>query len=100
MWGKKFLEDLLIFEKNKDPIKIATAAFLPLERSIKLIDKGVREKIQIVGQEYQKADYIYINFISEVDTNFNDKYKIPTNFTKINEFVLDSIRIYEVYKKN
>ena len=53
----------------------------------------------IVGQEYQNADYIYTAFISEVDINGNDKYKIPNNFTKIDEFILDGIRVYEVFKR-
>jgi hypothetical protein len=97
--GKKFLETILILEKNKNPIKIGVASFLPLERSLKLLSKEEREKIIIVGQDYEKADYIYTVFISEVDINGNDKYKIPSNFTKIDEFILDNIRIYEVFKK-
>jgi len=101
-WGlsaKKFLNDILILEKNKYPIKIGVASFLPLERSLKILSKEDREKIIIVGQEYQNADYIYTAFISEVDINGNDKYKIPSNFTKIDEFILDGIRVYEVFKK-
>ena len=38
--------------------------------------------------------------MSEVDKNFDDKYKIPSNFTKIDEFVLDDIKVYEVFKKS
>ena len=98
--GKKFLEDILILEKNKNTIIIGSASFLPLERSVKLLDKKDRKKIKIVGQEYQNADYLYSNFMSEVDKNTNDKYKIPNNFSKINEFILDNIKVYEVYKKN
>ena len=37
--------------------------------------------------------------MSEVDKSSNDKYKIPSNFSKINEFILDNIKVYEVYKK-
>ncbi len=76
------------------------ASWLPLQRSLQLLDKTEREKIQIVGQEFDEADYIYTNFISEVDKNFNKKYKIPSNFIKIDEYVLDKIRVYEIYKKN
>ena len=97
--GKKFLEDLLILEKNKNLIKIGVASFMPLERSINLLDKKERKKIAIVGQDYQNADYLYSNFISEVDKRYNDKYEIPSNFTKIDDLILDNIRIYEVYKK-
>ena len=97
--GKKFLETILILEKNKNPIKIGVASFLPLERSLKLLSKEKKEKIIIVGQDYEKADYIYTVFISEVDINGNDKYKIPSNFTKIDEFILDGIKVYEAFKK-
>ncbi len=98
--GKKFLEDILVLEKTKSSISIGVASFLPLERSIKMLDKNEGKKIQIVGQTFQKADYIYSNFISEVDKNFNDKYKIPSNFTKIDKFIIDGVLIYEVFKKN
>ena len=37
--------------------------------------------------------------LSDVDINGNDKYKIPSNFTKIDEFILDGIRVYEVFKR-
>ena len=38
--------------------------------------------------------------MSEVDKNYNDKYKIPAEFSKIDEFILNNVKIYEVYKKN
>jgi len=98
--GKKFLDEILILEKNKNVINIGVASWYPLHRSIKLLDKENRKKINIVGQDYQKADYIYSNFMSEVDKNINDKYKIPSDFTKISKFVLDNITVYEVFKKN
>ena len=98
--GKKFLENILVLEKTKSSISIGVASYLPLERSIKMLDKNEGKKIQIVGQTFQKADYIYSNFISEVDKNFNDKYKIPSNFTKIDKFIIDGVLIYEVFKKN
>tara|TARA_Y100000590_G_scaffold461409_1_gene622900 strand:- start:508 stop:2172 length:1665 start_codon:yes stop_codon:yes gene_type:complete len=98
--GKKFLEYILFLEKDKNLIKIGTASFLPLERSTKLLSEKDRKKISIVGQNFQDADYLYTNFISEVDKNSNDKYKIPNNFSKINEFVLNSTTVYQVFKKS
>jgi len=98
--GRKFLEDIVSLEKNKNPIIVATASYLPLERSLKMLSKKDRKKIIIVGQDYEKADYIYNNFIFEVDIKDNDKYKIPSSFSKINQFILDGIVVYEVYKKN
>ena len=97
--GKKFLDETLSANNNNEIIKIAVASFLPLERSIKLINKEDRGKIKIIGQDFQNADYIFTNFVSEVDKNFNDKYKIPDNFSKINEFILDKVIVYQVFKK-
>jgi len=98
--GKKFLEYILVLEKNKKLIKIATAAYLPLERSTKLLSEKDRKKILIIGQNFKDADYLYTNFISEVDKNSNDKYKIPYNFTKIDEFILNNTIVYQAFKKN
>ena len=98
--GKKFLTDILTLEKNKNQIMVGVASYLPLERSVKLLDKEDRKKIIIVGQEYENADYLYSNLISEVDKSYNDKYKIPTNFSKMNTFAVDNIIVYEIYKKN
>ena len=98
--GKKFLHYILDLEKNKKIIKIGTASYLPLERTIKLFDKNDRKKILIVGQNFQNADYLFTNFISEVDKNSNDKYKIPDNFAKIDELIISNTLVYEVYKKN
>ena len=75
------------------------ASWYSLHRSIKLLDKKDRKKINIVGQDFQKADYIYSNFISEVDKNINDKYKVRSNFITISKFILDSITVHEVIKK-
>ena len=97
--GRKFLTDILVLEKKRNPIMIGVASYLPLERSIKLLDKEDRERIAIVGQEYENAHYIYSNLMSEVDKNYDDKYKIPSNFSKNSEFVVDGITVYEVYKK-
>ena len=58
------------------------------------------KKISIIGQNFQDADYLYTNFISEVDKNSNDKYKIPYNFTKIDEFILNNTIVYQAFKKN
>ena len=97
--GKRFLEEILISDKRAGPIRIAVASYLPLERSLKLLDQEDRKKIKIVGQDFQSADYLYSNFTSEVDKYSNDKYKVPSNFIKIDEFVVDNITVYEVFKK-
>ena len=97
--GKKFLENIVVQNKDKNVIKVAVASFLPLERSLKLLDKRNSDKLQIIGQNYKDADYVFTNNVSEVDKNFNDKYKIPANFIKMDEFILDGIIVYQVFKK-
>ena len=42
-----------------------------------------QKRFNIVGQNFEKADYIFSNNITEVDTSLNNKYKIPNNFKKI-----------------
>ena len=44
--GRKFLEEILILEKNKKIITIGVASWLPLERSVKLLDKKDRSRIK------------------------------------------------------
>jgi len=97
--GKKFLESILILEKNKKLVKIGTASYLPLERSTKLLNEKDRKKISIIGQNFQDADYLFTNFISEVDKNSDDKYKIPNNFSKIDELIVNDTIVYQVFKK-
>ena len=75
--GVKFLEKLIDKNQNSKIIKIGVASYLPLERSVKMIDKNVRKKVRIVGQNYLEADYIFNNNISEVNKFNNNKYKIP-----------------------
>ena len=99
--GKKALDEIIKKEeKNKKNIKISVAAWYPLERSSALLSKNDREKLLFVGQNYQESDYLFTNFISEVDKNFNNKYDIPSNFKKIESFELHSYNIYEIYKKS
>ncbi len=98
--GKKALNEILVLEKNSNNVTVGVASYLQLEKSKKLLEKHEREKIKIVGQEYEKADYIYTNFMSEVDKKYNDKYNIPKTYSKISTFKLDNILIYELFKKN
>ena len=98
--GKKALNYILSLEKNSNSVSIGVASYLQLDKSKKLLNKKDREKIKIVGQEYEKADYIYTNFMSEVDKKYNDKYNIPKSFSKIETFKMDNILVYEIYKKN
>ena len=96
--GVKFLKEILILEKNKSSINIGVASFLPIQRSLELLDKNESKRIKIIGQEYEKADYIFKNNISEINKNINNKYDVPNNFIKIDELIVDGALLYEIYK--
>ena len=55
-----------------------------------------RNKINIVGQEYDEADYIFTNFMSEVNKNIDKKYEIPMNFKLFDTYIVNGIKVYEV----
>ena len=95
-------ETVATFDKytNKKEIKIGVSSYIPLERSLKMLKKDQAMRVKIVGQDYQKADYLFNNNMSEVNKFKNDKYLIPKNFKKIDEFYLNGFLIYELYKKN
>ena len=95
----KGLIEIIRVNKDKESINIAVASHTPLQRAIEFLDPMDKKKINIVGQEYKIADYIYKNNIYEVDVNFNKKYLVPFNFKKISEFKIDGIILYEIYEK-
>ena len=98
--GIKFLRDITREEKDKKIINIGTISWYPIWRMVELLDKKDSSRIRILsGESINKADYIYSNKISEVDKNFNKKYDLPKNFTKILNFEKDGTIIYEIYKK-
>ncbi len=97
--GVRFLDEILLNEKNSEKINIGVASFLPLERSLKLLSPDQAERIQIVGQDFFISDYIFNNNISEVNKFKNDKYKIPGNFEKISEFYVKGFMMYEIFKR-
>ena len=96
--GVKFFKEIIKID-NSQKINIASASYVPLERSLKLLKKSDQNKIYLLGQEYEKADYIFNNNISEVNKFRDDKYLIPQNFRKISEFKIRDYMIYEIYKK-
>ncbi len=96
--GMEFLKNILKREPYKKSINIGVASFLPLERSLSILDKNNRKKINMVGQNYELADYIFNSNISEVDKNVNNKYNIPKNFKKIEELIINNTKVFEIYK--
>ena len=98
MSSKHFFNEIFKREKDK-AINIANASWTPLIRTLDIFEKDKKERVTLVGQNYQKAEYIYTNHISEVDKRFNDKYDIPGNFFKLYEYKIDGTLLYTVYKK-
>ena len=64
-----------------------------------MLRKIYKEKLIFVGQEFQKADYIYTNYVYKSDNKYDKRFKIPSNFEKIKDFKIDNIMIYSIYKK-
>ena len=95
--GKHFFLKLSSDNKGQK-MNIAVASHTPLHRSLEGIDSDLRKNFLVVGQEYKKADFIYKNNISEVNSNLNKKYNIPNNFVKIYELNVNGFKIYEIFK--
>ena len=95
--GKHFFLKLSSDNKGQK-MNIAVASHTPLHRSLEGIDSDLRKNFLVVGQEYKKADFIYKNNISEVNSNLNKKYNIPNNFVKIYELNTNGVKIYEIFK--
>tara|TARA_Y100000816_G_C26095822_1_gene579905 strand:+ start:209 stop:1858 length:1650 start_codon:yes stop_codon:yes gene_type:complete len=97
--GKSFFIKILNLEKN-GVVNIGVASWVPIQRSLALFDDQIKKRINVVGQDFEKADYIFSNNITEVNSAVNKKYEIPKNFQKIDELVIKNILVYEVYKRN
>ncbi len=95
--GKHFFLKLSSDYKGQKK-KIAVASHTPLHRSLEGLDSDLRKNFLVIGQEYKKADFIYKNNISEVNSKLNKKYNIPNNFVKIYELNVNGVIIYEIFK--
>ena len=85
--------------REDDKINIAVASWSPLYRNVDALEEKNKKLINIVGQNYSDADYIYTNNISEVDKTKDKKYDIPNTFNQVYKLLLDNIIVYEVYKR-
>ena len=97
--ARHFFDKVLSVENEAKQINIATASWVPLNRTLDIYSDENKKKIKLVNQKFDRADYIYTNNISEVDKTINDKYNIPKNFEKFYELVIDGAVIYTAYKK-
>ena len=97
--AKDFFERINEMDNDK-LINVAVASHTPLHRGLESLDLEIREKFNVVGQEYELAKYIYKNNISEVNSILNKKYEVPLNFSKVYEKKIGKLIIYEIFKKN
>ena len=101
-WGLSSIQairKILNYEKNKSKVRIANASYVSLWRSLVLLDKDDKNRIEFVGQDYKNADYIFTNFNSEVNMRLNSKYSIPKNFQLVDSLYVNKIKVYDIYKK-
>jgi len=86
--------------KNLTKIYVSSASWTPLHNGKDLLNDSDKMKLVFVGQDYNKADYIYTNYNYEVDPKFNKKYNIPNQFNEIKRVSVRDITIYSIYKKS
>ena len=93
------INKILSFTDQQDNINIANASFIPYYRIKDVLIEKDKKRLNFVRGEYQKADYIYNNYVYEVDPLFNKKYDIPENFKKIYQLKINGVNMYEIWKK-
>jgi len=101
-WGLSYKDALrkVLELGQKDKLYVSNASFTPLSRSKELLKSKEKDRIVIIGQDYQKSDFIVTNNYSEVNKNINGKYLIPDNFKLVYEKSIAGIRVYQIFKKN
>tara|TARA_X000000950_G_scaffold229405_1_gene277267 strand:+ start:226 stop:1875 length:1650 start_codon:yes stop_codon:yes gene_type:complete len=85
--------------KNKNQIFVGNASWTPFINGKDLLDSESQKRLVFVGQDFNKADYIYDNFIYKSDKKFIKGYMIPEEFKIIKKLVINKIHIYSLYKK-
>ena len=93
------IHKILSITTNEKKINIANASFIPYYRTKDALSENNKNRVNFVGTEYNKADYIYNNYVYEVDPKYNKKYNIPPNFKKVYQLELNGVKMYEIYKK-
>mgnify|MGYP001337322360 FL=1 len=97
--GKHAINWILNNNNHNKNVNLAVSSWSPLNRSLETFDKIQKNSINIIGQNYNEADYIFTNNISEVDKLIHRKYDIPKKFYKTYTFQIDDVIIYEIFKK-
>ena len=94
------IHKILSLSNHQGKINIANASFIPYYRINDALIDSKKSKINFVWGEYSEADYIYNNYVYEINPKFNDKYEIPGNFKKIYQLEINGLKMYEIWSKN
>ncbi len=86
-------------ENEKKKIYVANSSWTPFKNGKDMLTENQRSKFIFVGQEFDRADYIYTNYIYKSDEKYNKNYNIPVEFKKIEEYFIGDIKIFSIYKK-
>lgn len=93
-------EIIKISQKENKKIKLGTASWSPLGDVLIMFKKDDLKNIEFIGNnEISRSDYIFTNYIYEINTNLKKKYDIPNNFTLYKSVKKDKTLIYSLYKK-
>ena len=92
---------VIISDSNENKIvKVGSASASPLVDILLMLPEEQIKKIKLIGNDnLEKADYIYTNFIYEINTNYNKKYEIPKNFNLYKSVIKNDTLIYSIYKR-
>ena len=99
-WGlsnKNALEKISF--KSSTNVKVAVLGLANLEMSRKMLDKSERDKIIIVGENFEVADYIVSNSYFISDPRTTERYKKPESFILDEEITKGKIVINKIFKK-
>jgi hypothetical protein len=94
------MRDIISNANENELIKIGNASASPLIDVLLMFPSEQIKKVQLIGNDnLETADYIYTNYIYEINTNYNKKYEIPINFKLYKSVEKDDTLIYSIYKK-
>jgi hypothetical protein len=94
------MRDIIYNANENELIKIGNASASPLIDVLLMFPSEQIKKVQLIGNDnLETADYIYTNYIYEINTNYNKKYEIPINFKLYKSVEKDDTLIYSIYKK-
>jgi hypothetical protein len=94
------LRDIFLDAQNKEYINVGNASASPLSDVMMMFSQDQINKIKLIGNDnLENADYIFTNYIYEVNIFNNSKYEIPGNFKLYKSVVKNDTLIYSIYKK-